>query len=101
VPVAGLVGQIFFPGSATPPYPFQLQAAKEVGFRVVHQSLHDTYKETLRDWFERLVANRERAIELVGVETYNKYVLFFPCSWKYFDDVQAVLLRIVLQKPPR
>lgn len=101
VPVAGLVGQIFFPGSATPPYPFQLQAAKEVGFRVMHQSLHDTYKETLRHWFERLVANRERAIELVGVETYNKYVLFFPCSWKYFDDVQAVLLRIVLQKPPR
>ena len=101
VPVAGLVGQIFFPGSATPPYPFQLQAAKDAGFRVTHQSLHDTYKETLRHWFERLVANRERAIELVGLETYNKYVLFFPCSWKYFDDVQAILLRIVLQKPPR
>lgn len=101
VPVAGLVGQIFFPGSATPPYPVQLRVAQEVGFRVMHQSLHDTYKETLRHWFERLVANRDRAIELVGVETYNKYVLFFPCSWKYFDDVQAILLRIVLQKPPR
>lgn len=99
VPVAGLVGQIFFPGTGTPPYPIQLRTAKDVGFRVVQQTIHDTYKETLRHWFERLVANRQRAIELVGVPTYNKYVLFFPCSWKYFDDVQAILLRIVLEKP--
>jgi cyclopropane-fatty-acyl-phospholipid synthase len=100
LPVAALVAQIFFPGSATPSYPVQLRTAQEVGFRVVHQSLHDTYQDTLRHWFERLVANRDRAIELVGVSTYNKYVLFFPCSWKFFDDVQGVLLRIVLQKPP-
>jgi cyclopropane-fatty-acyl-phospholipid synthase len=99
VPVAGLVGQIFFPGTATPPYGVQLRTAQAAGFRVMHQSIHDTYKETLRHWFERLVANRERAIELVGVQTYNKYLLFFPCSWKYFDDVQAILLRIVLEKP--
>jgi cyclopropane-fatty-acyl-phospholipid synthase len=99
VPVAGLVGQIFFPGTATPPYPVQLRTAKAAGFHVVHQSIHDTYKETLRHWFERLVSNRERAIELVGVEIYNKYLLFLPCSWKYFDDVQAILIRTVLEKP--
>jgi cyclopropane-fatty-acyl-phospholipid synthase len=98
--VAGLVAQIFFPGSITPPYPVQLRTAQEVGFHVAHQSIHDTYRETLRHWFERLVANRDRAIQLVGVRTYNKYVLFFPCSWKFFDDVQGVLLRIVLEKPP-
>lgn len=97
--VAALVGQIFFPGSAPPPYPVQLRTAKEAGFRIVHQSIHDTYKETLRHWFERLVANRERAIELVGIATYNKYLLFLSCSWKFFDDVQAILLRIVLEKP--
>jgi cyclopropane-fatty-acyl-phospholipid synthase len=100
VGVAGLVGQIFFPGSLIPPYPVQLRTAQAVGFRVMHQSLHDTYKETLRAWFDRLVANRQRAIKLVGVETYNKYLLFFACSWRLFDDVQAILLRIVLQKPP-
>jgi cyclopropane-fatty-acyl-phospholipid synthase len=100
VPVAGLVGQIFFPGSATPAYPTQLKTFKQTGFRVMHQSLHDTYKETLRHWFERLVENRDKAIELVGIRNFNKYVLFFPCSWKYFDDVQAVLWRVVLQKPP-
>lgn len=101
VPAAGLVGQIFFPGSATPPYAEQLRTAQAAGFRVAHQSLHDTYPQTLRHWFERLVAQRERAIELVGVETYNKYLLFFPCSWRYFHEVQAVLLRIVLEKPRR
>ena len=99
VPAAALVGQIFFPGSATPPYPEQIHAAKEAGFRNGHPSLHDTYPETLRHWFDRLVENRDRAIQLVGVTTYNKYVLFFPCSWKYFRDVQAILLRIVLEKP--
>jgi cyclopropane-fatty-acyl-phospholipid synthase len=99
-PVAALVAQIFFPGSVTPPYGVQLRTAQDVGFRVLHQSIHDTYRDTLRDWFDRLVANRDRAIELVGVRTYNKYVLFFPCSWKFFDDAQAILVRMVLQKPP-
>lgn len=101
VPVAGLVGQVFFPGTGTPPYPVQLRKAQAAGFRVMHQSIHDTYRETLRHWFERLVANKDKAIDLVGVQTYNKYLVFFPCSWKYFDDVQAMLIRIVLQKPAR
>lgn len=99
VGVAALVGQIFFPGSVTPPYPVQIRTAQEVGFRVDHQSLHDTYRETLRQWFERLVENRDAAIDLVGIETYNRYLLFFACSWKFFDDVGAILLRIVLRKP--
>jgi len=99
LPVSALVGQIFFPGSVPHSFPVQLRAAQEAGFRVAHQSLHDTYKNTLRHWFERLVANRQRAIELVGVQTYNKYLLFFPCSWKYFDDVQGIVFRLVLLKP--
>ena len=100
ISVAGVVGQIFFPGSIIPPYPTQIRTAQEVGFRVMHQSLHDTYRETLRHWFDRLVARREEAIRLVGLATYNKYLVFLPCSWKYFDDVQGMLLRIVVQKPP-
>jgi len=98
VPTAALVGQIFFPGSAIPRYQLQLRTAQATGFRVMHQSIHDTYKETLRHWFDRLVANRKRAIELVGVSNYNKYLTFFPCSWKFFDDMQAILVRVVFQK---
>jgi cyclopropane-fatty-acyl-phospholipid synthase len=97
--VAGLIAQIFFPGSLPPSYPVQLRTAQEVGFHIAHQSVHDTYKNTLRHWFERLVENRDRAIELVGVSTYNKYLLFFPCSWKFFDDVQGIVFRIVVEKP--
>ena len=100
IPVAGVIGQIFFPGSATPPYPVQLREAQAAGFRVMHQSIHDTYRDTLRHWFERLVENKQRAIDLVGVQTYNKYLLFLAGSWRYFDDVQAILVRMVFQKPP-
>jgi cyclopropane-fatty-acyl-phospholipid synthase len=98
VPTAALVGQIFFPGSVIPRYQLQIRTAQAAGFRVLHQSIHDTYRDTLRHWFDRLVANRERAIELVGLANYNKWLVFFPCSWKYFDDVQAILVRFVFQK---
>ncbi len=98
VPASAVVGQIFFPGSYIPAYTTQLDAFEKAGFRVTHQSIHD-YRPTLRAWFENLVSNRERAIELVGVRTYNKYLVFFPASWRFFDDREAILVRWVLVKP--
>lgn len=99
VSVAGVVAQNFFPGSIIPSYREQIRTAQDIGFHVLQQSLHDTYRNTLRHWFERLVAHREEAIRLVGLPIYNRYLVFFACSWKYFDDVQAMLLRIVVEKP--
>jgi cyclopropane-fatty-acyl-phospholipid synthase len=98
IPAAAVVAQIFFPGSFIPAYPTQKKAFEKAGFRIMHQSIHD-YRPTLRAWFENLTANREKAIELVGVRTYNKYMVFFPASWRYFDDGEAMLVRFVLNKP--
>ena len=98
IPVAAVAGQIFFPGSFIPAYPTQKKAFEAAGFRITHQSIHD-YRPTLRAWFHNLVENRDRAIELVGVRNYNKYVVFFPTSWRYFDDGEAMLVRFVLEKP--
>lgn len=93
-----LTAQLFFPGSCPPAYPTQLCHFENAGFRITHRSIHD-YRPTLRAWFDRLVANGERAIDLVGLETYNKYLVFFPMSWRSFNESYAILVRYVLEKP--
>lgn len=97
-PMIMLVAQIFFPGSVLSPYEDQANAWRDAGFHLTYESVHD-YRPTLRAWYDNLVANRDKAIELVGVETYNKFLTFFPVSWKVFDLGQAQVHRFVLQKP--
>jgi cyclopropane-fatty-acyl-phospholipid synthase len=90
--------QIYFPGSMGSSYRFHARAWEDAGFRIVHRSIHD-YRPTLRAWFDNLVANRARALELVDVATYNRYLTFFPTSWRYFNDNMGMLTRWVLEKP--
>lgn len=96
-PPAALPGQIFFPGSLPPGHALQSRAFEKAGFRILHRSLHD-YRPTLRAWFAKLAANRDRAVELVGTRTFNKYLVFFPAAWRYFDEGQGMLIRYVLEK---
>ena len=56
------------------------------------------YRPTLRAWFDNLVAQRDCAIELVGLRTYNRYLVFFPASWRYFQDALGIEFRWVLEK---
>jgi cyclopropane-fatty-acyl-phospholipid synthase len=93
-----ICSQIYFPGSIGSTYNEHLRAFEGAGFRVEHRSIHD-YRPTLRAWFDNLVANRNRALELVDVHTYNRYVTFFPSSWRYFNDGYGMLVRWVLRKP--
>ena len=60
--------------------------------------MHD-YRPTLKAWFDRLIENKEEAQRIVDMETYNRYVTFFPASWNYFNDGQGMLIRWVLDKP--
>jgi len=96
-PVAMLVAQIFFPGSVLSSYKFQKQAWQDAGFRLAHESTHD-YRPTLKAWYDRLSANQAKAIDLVGVEIYNRYMVFFPIAWKVFDEGQTQVYRFVLEK---
>lgn len=97
-PAASVVAaQIFFPGSMPAAYPSQIRAFERAGFGIGHRSIHD-YRPTLRAWFDNLVANRQRAIELVGVRTYNKYLVFFPAFTRMFNDGIVILARYVLEK---
>lgn len=99
MPAAAVVSQIFFPGSINSSFRNHLRAHEAAGFRVRHVSIHD-YRPTLRAWFDNLVQNRDRAIELVGVKTYNRYLVFFPASWQYFHRMTGFVNRLVLEKPP-
>lgn len=89
--------QLYFPGSIGSPYRAHIKAFEGAGFRITHRSIHD-YRPTLRAWFDRLVENRERALELVGVRTYNRQLTFFPASWRYFDEGLGMLVRWVMRK---
>jgi cyclopropane-fatty-acyl-phospholipid synthase len=97
LPTSMITGQIFFPGSALSLYGDFLAAARDADFKITHDSTHD-YRPTLRAWFDRLVEGRDKALDLVGVETYNRYLTFFPVSWAFFDQKQATLHRFVLEK---
>lgn len=90
--------QIYFPGSMGSSYRFHAKAWENAGFRITHRSVHD-YRPTLRAWFDNLAANRDRALEIVDVATFNRYLTFFPVSWRYFDDNMGMLTRWVLEKP--
>lgn len=99
LPPAAAVAQLFFPGHVPTSFPTHMKDFEAAGFRVTHTSCHD-YRLTLRQWFDAMVAKREEALKIVSLETYNRYVCFFPASYKYFDDRTGVLFRFVLRKPP-
>ncbi|HVX15324.1 MAG TPA: class I SAM-dependent methyltransferase [Pirellulales bacterium] len=98
LPAAAVVSQLFFPGSINSSFRYHLRAHEGAGFRVRHVSVHD-YRPTLRAWFDNLVKNRERALELVDVRTFNRYLVFFPASWHYFDRMTGFVVRLILEKP--
>lgn len=100
LPPAAATAQLFFPGHVPMSYPEHTRAFERAGFRIRHTSLHD-YRMTLRQWFENLVAHREEALREVGVRTYNRYVVFFAASWRYFDERTGSVFRFVLHKPAR
>lgn len=99
VPPARLLvcGAELFPGVELSSLKEHLDTFEKAGLRTVHHSVHD-YRPTLTAWFNRLVENQEAAIQLVGVQTYNKYLCYLAEAWRLFDDRDLMLMRFVLQQ---
>lgn len=97
LPAPVAVSQLYFPGSVGSSYRFHVEAFEEAGFRIAHRSIHD-YRPTLRAWFDNLAARREEALRLVDVKTFNRYMTFFPASWRFFQDSTGMVTRWVLEK---
>jgi cyclopropane-fatty-acyl-phospholipid synthase len=97
-PTSMVTIQLFFPGSLLVMHHTHIAAAERAGFKITHDSIHD-YRPTLRAWYERLVANQAQALELVGLEIFNRYMTFLPISWLFFQQHEADLHRMVMAKP--
>jgi cyclopropane-fatty-acyl-phospholipid synthase len=89
---------LIFPGSELTDHQYHLDTFTAANLQVIHQSVHD-YRPTLKAWFDRLVANQARAIELVGIQNYNKYQCYFAEAWRLFENQELMLRRYVLQHP--
>jgi cyclopropane-fatty-acyl-phospholipid synthase len=96
-PASMVTAQLFFPGSNLSTQSHHRACLDAAGFRLEKASRHD-YRPTLRAWFDRLVQNRARAVELVGQETTQKYLAFFAASWDFFNRKEATLHRLRLIK---
>ncbi|MEL6553236.1 MAG: class I SAM-dependent methyltransferase [Cyanobacteria bacterium J06621_11] len=96
-PASAIMLQLFFPGSLLVVHHHHIEAAKSAGFKITHDSIHD-YKPTIKTWYDRLAENREKAIALSGLEVYNRYMTFFPSAWMFFQQNEAKLHRIVMEK---
>jgi cyclopropane-fatty-acyl-phospholipid synthase len=90
-------GYVIFPGSELASLKKHLNSFEEANLKVKHQSIHD-YRPTLRAWFERLSANRDAAMRLVGIRNYNKYQCYFAEAWRLFNDGDLMLMRFVLER---
>jgi cyclopropane-fatty-acyl-phospholipid synthase len=96
-PVSAIVLQLFFPGSLLVMHQQHLESATSVGFRITHDSIHD-YQPTIRAWYDRLAEHQAEALAIVGLEVYNRYMTFFPIAWLFFQQKEAALHRMVMQK---
>jgi cyclopropane-fatty-acyl-phospholipid synthase len=90
--------QMFFPGTLLAMHDVHVQAARKAGF-VIKEDVPDSYKKTLRAWYDNLVSHRAEAIAAAGIHIYNEYMTFFPLAWRFFDDGEATLHRMLLIKP--
>lgn len=90
-------GADVFPGVELSSLREHLDAFEQADLKTVHHSVHD-YRPTLAAWYNRLVEHQEAAIELVGVQVYNKYLCYLAEAWRLFDDRDLMLFRFVLQQ---
>lgn len=90
--------QLFFPGSLLAMHNVHVAAVKQAGF-IIKEDVTDSYKKTLRCWYDNLVNNRDKAIATSGIHIYNEYMTFFPMAWRFFHDGDSSLHRMLLIKP--
>ena len=87
-----------FPDSALPQLSDIIEGSEEL-FRVIaFRSDADHYAQTLRLWQQRLEANKAQALELVGKETYRRYLRYLRISRAMFERRDCTLFRIVFER---
>jgi cyclopropane-fatty-acyl-phospholipid synthase len=99
-PVSSFFSEEIFPESALPQLSDIVQAA-EGRFRLLAlRNDPEHYEHTLRLWQKRLEANNAEATELVGRETYRRYLRYLRVARAMFDRRLCTLYRMVFERRP-
>jgi len=62
------------------------------------EQLREHYARTCRQWSERLMAHRERALKLIPEKTYRIWLLYLAASSLYFSDGSIGLYQVLAAK---
>jgi cyclopropane-fatty-acyl-phospholipid synthase len=90
--------QLIYPGFHLLSVSEQIGAAEEAGF-VLKSSSHHDYRPTWKAWYRNLASNSDKAIRIVGLKEYNRFMLFCAMAWKFTDDGHADVYRLAFDKP--
>ena len=97
-PVSSFFSEEIFPESALPQLSDIVEAA-EGQFRLVAlRNDPQHYEHTLRLWQGRLEANKVQASQLVGRETYRRYLRYLRVSRAMFERRVCTLYRVVFER---
>ncbi len=98
-PERKLLLKYIFPGSELTPVGMTTDFMERSGFEVQDvESWREHYSHTTRFWCQRLSANKERAIELVGPERYRLWVAYLACAAAGFEAGSIKLFQVVATK---
>ena len=91
-----------FPGGQLPQSEMVMTRAAEAGFHVEREhALGPHYARTLDEWTDRLVAARDRAIEVSSEENYDRYIHYLTgCSSRFKDKRIDVVQFTLTASPP-
>jgi cyclopropane-fatty-acyl-phospholipid synthase len=79
------VSKEIFPGGELPAPEQVIESARAGGFEIEHvESLRPHYVLTLERWLRNLKTNRDRALELVGEDTFQAYQRYLSGSARSF-----------------
>jgi len=91
-----------FPGGELDDLGHTIQAMEQHGFEVMDvEGWREHYQLTTQIWCERLTANREQAIELVGEEAYRIWVAYLGGVSLAFLRGSARLYQTLVSKNPK
>ncbi len=88
-----------FPGGQVPPREYVVKFAAHHGFELTQvQSLQLHYARTLDCWAENLARNKERALQLVSQEVFDRYERYLTGCAHYFRTGHCDVVQFSLQK---
>jgi cyclopropane-fatty-acyl-phospholipid synthase len=99
-PVSSFFSEAIFPESGLPQLSDVIEASEETFRTVDFRSDPGHYEQTLHLWQLRLEAHKDEACQLVGRETYRRYLRYLRVSRAMFDRRVCTLYRLVFERRP-